>query len=674
MAIPIRLLLANGKDQIDLVAQSIDMSVDRKASAFPTPDNMLKRFAIDTNTPQIKIEVNGIFVDDEGVSANSDGIFEGEPMRSAINFGAFFPTDSRRSPKLGSRHTGSYFSALSPAVRYNISYLGMHQYLSVNAHSKGQTDTIIAMALPGSHIEFASSSTEQLDINPDMQFKATSTFSTSDSVFTVSYTNINIHTGVFFVAEELFLAGDKLIQEDGTEIGIVQSVSGNTITCTGNLSNTLPANSQIHIATQLFNHIGDFVGHIRYIIDDPAIADGEKAIYSIKLYANNDSIILGNSTLKVDISNQILANRFHNQTIKLIPSLWLSRPDKVLYQSSVTHDSSMDSNLTVAGSSTMSTLTPRIGVRLQFDLGSPYTDSPIIVQKAFDNASLDAAQVDAVIKVPIQDIHTVDNPALEMANRVKAAFELSGDVVRSGTLFPGFTLLSLFGNVGKTLSDAFRVVQRGTILTFEQVYSPPEPILHPSIISSDLKVLFREQEFHSASTTPVESRKSAGDKAQDLIGIVSNADRTNDLLRGIQIPYDSLIQSTGVTGVARNFFLTFGEVPVLDKGSANNTRAASKKMDNLLLNMTGLETDDSPDSWFERKLKQITPNEIESLFGFLVGLGKDAIWLTLQTNLSSANDGGIRIIPEKLHVRYDAGNNYYAYTLELSASDFVIGV
>lgn len=669
MAIPIRLLLANGKDQIDLVAQSIDMSVDRKASAFPTPDNMLKRFAIDTNTPQIKIEVNGIFVDDEGVSANSDGIFEGEPMRSAINFGAFLPTNSRRSPKLGSRHAGSYFSALSSAGRYNMRYLGMHQYSSVHPHSKGQTDTIIAMGLPGSHIEFASSSTAQLDINPDMQFKATGTFSTFVSVFTVSYTGLNVHT-----AEELFLAGDKLIQEDGTEIGIVQSVSGNTITCTGTLSNSLPANSQIHIATQLFNHIGDFVGHIRFIVDDPSIADGDKAVYTIKLYDNNDSIILGNSMLKVDISNQILANRFHNQTIKLIPSLWLSRPDKVLFQSNVTHDTSMDSNLTVAGSSTMSTLTPRIGVRLEFDTGTVYTNSPNIERVAFLGAGNDAAQADAVIKVPIKDIHTVDNPALEMANRVKAAFELSGDVVRSGTLFPGFTLLSLFGNVGKTLSDAFRVVQSGTILTFEQVYSPPEPILHPSIISSDLKALFREQEFHSTSTTPVESRKSAGDKAQDLIGIVSNADRTNDLLRGIQIPYDSLIQSTGVTGVARNFFLTFGEVPVLDKGSANNTRAASKKMDNLLLNMTGLETDDSPDSWFERKLKQITPNEIESLFGFLVGLGKDAIWLTLQTNLSSANEGGIRIIPEKLHVRYDAGNNYYAYTLELSASDFVIGV
>ena len=35
------------------------------------------------------------------------------------------------------------------------------------------------------------------------------------------------------------------------------------------------------------------------------------------------------------------------------------------------------------------------------------------------------------------------------------------------------------------------------------------------------------------------------------------------------------------------------------------------------------------------------------------------------------NDGGIRIIPEKLHVRYDAGNNYYAYNLRLLASDLL---
>ena len=668
MAIPIRLLLANGKDQIDLVAQSIDMSIDRQASAFPTPDNMLKRFAIDTNTPQIKIEVGGIFVDDEGVSATSDGVFEAEPMRNGINFGAFFPTNNRRSPKLGGRHTGVRIAGTHH--RYNAQGAKMHEFSSLNAHNKGQTDTIVAMPMPGSMIEFASQHTEQLGLNPDMMFESTATFSTAVSSFTVSYTA----TGTAKTAEQIFEAGDKLIQKDGTEIGIVQSVSGNTITCTGNLSNSLPANQQIHIAAQLFNHIGDFIGHIRHVVDDPSIADGDKAIYTIKLYSNNESIILGNSLLQVDLSNQILANRFNGQAIKLIPSLWLSRPDRVYGQNSVTHDSSMDSNLTSFSTSTMSSSVPRIGVRIQFDVGTPYTSPPTILRKAFERFSADAAQMDAVIKLPIQDIHTVDNPALEMANRVKAAFELSGNVVRSGSLLPGFTALSLTFDTGKTLSDAFRVVQNGTILTFEQVYSPPEPILHPSIISADLKALFTEQEFQSSGNTPVESRKSAGDKAQDLIGLVSNSDRTVDLLRGIQIPYDSLIQSSGVTGVARNFFLTFGEVPILDKGSASNNRPASQKMDNLLLNMTGLQTDDSPDSWFERKLKQITPNEIESLFGFLVGIGRDAIWLTLQTNLSSANEGGIRIIPEKLHVRYDAGNNYYAYNLELSASDFVIGV
>ena len=668
MAIPIRLLLANGKDQIDLVAQSIDMSIDRQASAFPTPDNMLKRFAIDTNTPQIKIEVGGIFVDDEGVSATSDGVFEAEPMRNGINFGAFFPTNNRRSPKLGGRHTGVRIAGTHH--RYNAQGAKMHEFSSLNAHNKGQTDTIVAMPMPGSMIEFASQHTEQLGLNPDMMFESTATFSTAVSSFTVSYTA----TGTAKTAEQIFEAGDKLIQKDGTEIGIVQSVSGNTITCTGNLSNSLPANQQIHIAAQLFNHIGDFIGHIKHVVDDPSIADGDKAIYTIKLYSNNESIILGNSLLQVDLSNQILANRFNGQAIKLIPSLWLSRPDRVYGQNSVTHDSSMDSNLTSFSTSTMSSSVPRIGVRIQFDVGTPYTSPPTILRKAFERFSADAAQMDAVIKLPIQDIHTVDNPALEMANRVKAAFELSGNVVRSGSLLPGFTALSLTFDTGKTLSDAFRVVQNGTILTFEQVYSPPEPILHPSIISADLKALFTEQEFQSSGNTPVESRKSAGDKAQDLIGLVSNSDRTVDLLRGIQIPYDSLIQSSGVTGVARNFFLTFGEVPILDKGSASNNRPASQKMDNLLLNMTGLQTDDSPDSWFERKLKQITPNEIESLFGFLVGIGRDAIWLTLQTNLSSANEGGIRIIPEKLHVRYDAGNNYYAYNLELSASDFVIGV
>ena len=95
MALPIRLLLANGKDEIDLVAQSIDMSVNRNVSAFPTPNNALKRFAVDTNIPAIKIDINGIFADDEGahVDSGSTVTLDSEPIRSAINFGALLPTD-----------------------------------------------------------------------------------------------------------------------------------------------------------------------------------------------------------------------------------------------------------------------------------------------------------------------------------------------------------------------------------------------------------------------------------------------------------------------------------------------------------------------------------------------------------------------------------------------------
>lgn len=60
----------------------------------------------------------------------------------------------------------------------------------------------------------------------------------------------------------------------------------------------------------------------------------------------------------------------------------------------------------------------------------------------------------------------------------------------------------------------------------------------------------------------------------------------------------------------------------------------------------------------------------------LAGFVGNFIGDTFVTLLSNphGNDGGIRIIPEKLHVRYDAGNKYYAFTLKLKASDFVIGV
>ena len=65
-------------------------------------------------------------------------------------------------------------------------------------------------------------------------------------------------------------------------------------------------------------------------------------------------------------------------------------------------------------------------------------------------------------------------------------------------------------------------------------------------------------------------------------------------------------------------------------------------------------------------------DSLEKVGGFLKQVGKD-VMVSLLTD-AHGNDGGIRVIPERFHVRYDAGNNYYVFNLILLASDFVIGV
>ncbi len=93
----------------------------------------------------------------------------------------------------------------------------------------------------------------------------------------------------------------------------------------------------------------------------------------------------------------------------------------------------------------------------------------------------------------------------------------------------------------------------------------------------------------------------------------------------------------------------------------------------LLTGDTGGNIDESQkEGFFDQVIDAVVPETIQSLVGFLTNLLADT-FLTLKTK-GHGNDGGIRIMPEKLHVRYDAGNNYYAFTLLLVATDFVIGV
>ncbi len=662
MAIPIRLLLANGNNEIDLVAQSIDMSVNRNISAFPTPNNALQRFAVDTNTPSIKIDINGIFTDDEGLNVDSGSTvtLDSEPMRTAINFGALLPTDRNNFDRQG------LLGILTTSLINSHWNIQEPNWISSGDIPKGQSNTISLLARVGSNFEEASDDTEELDVNPSILFKSSNNYS---GVSTITVTPSR--TTVSYILSDVINIGDRLTKSDGTALGVVQSISNNDITFTTSIATSLSTNDEIHVSLRVFNHIGEEVGFADYLIDDPTVDDGDTAKYTLGLTAVNAVEIKQGFTVTINRAPEIL-ERFRNQCIKIIPSYWLENPPA----SNLMNDSSMSISINPYAPSLSSDITPRVGIRLVFDLNTSYSSSPTILRTArlvasnVPGALGNAANYDAIINLPIKDIDTATNPASAMAEQVKNALTLSGTVANAS--------ISGFNPDGdKTLASAFTVTRNGVLVTIEQKYKPDLEIIHPSSLSPDLTDLFsKDLEFHSAGSTPTQSKKSAGDKAQDLIGLVSNANRNTDLLRGIQIPYDSLVNSSGLTGVARNFFITFGQIPTDKKKSESNSTAASESMKDLTLGMSdGGTGDESPDKWYERILKSVGLEEVEAIFGFLVGAAKDALWITLSQNgADGGNSGGIRIIPEKLHVRYDAGNNYYAFDLELLASDYVIGV
>jgi len=660
MAIPIRLTMANGNDQIDLIAQSLDMSVNRNVSAFPTPNNLLQRFAVDTNVPSIKIDINGIFVDDEGlvVEGSNNVTVDANPMRSMINFGALLPTEPNS------------FNAVNGGGPLN-----SFEFNSTADVPKGQSSTINLVAPAGGLFEHASRATEELNVRPHTNFKTSTSYSSGFTQITLT----NFYATAQLVVEDVLNVGDRLVREDGSLIGFIQSISNNTITFTTSSSVSLASNERIYQSLRVFNHMGEDVGYADYLIDDPAVDDGDTALYTLGLTAVNEALIRQGMRVTINSQNSALQH-FNSQTIKIIPSYWLENPPFTgLLYDTVMHIGSQHS---LVDTSIPSENIPRAGIRLKFDFNTQWnglTNFGVTVSSGSNPSLLrtgglvrmgltnDVASADAVINVPVQDIDLANNPALAMATLVKSAFEISGDVIDSVTT--GFNPAG-----GKTISDAFTVQQNGVMLAFIQSYNPATEIEHPSLLSKNLRQLFSGVEFQSRNSPKSQAKKSAGDKVQDLIGVVSNANRNNDLLRGIQIPYDSLVTSTGITGVARNFFTTFGEIIPTEKGSEFNTRSASKNMQNLLLGMSdGGSGDESPDSWYDKFIEPLIPNEIESIFGFLVGAGQQ-LWITLTDKSPSGNAGGIRIIPEKLHVRYDAGNNYYAFNLELMASDYVIGV
>ena len=282
-----------------------------------------------------------------------------------------------------------------------------------------------------------------------------------------------------------------------------------------------------------------------------------------------------------------------------------------------------------------------------------------------------ASDSDAIINIPVNGLTTStrygnedypnlsQDPSHNLALILKEAIELTTDITyNTAATAPG----------SQTVAGAFSAeVSNGTIL-IRQKYTPTREFNFYDILS-ETNISFAS-DFSKNSATKG-GQKSAGDKVQDLLGLMANARKGADLFRGIQIPYQSLITSDNVTGSARNFFLTFGDIPPSEKGSVTNTRDASKYMENIITQDGGSVQEETTPSKVEKILSDTFPN-IHAFGEFLIGT-LETIYVTLSAD-AHGNQGGIRIIPEKFHVRYDAGNKYYAYSLKLKASDFVIGV
>ena len=159
--------------------------------------------------------------------------------------------------------------------------------------------------------------------------------------------------------------------------------------------------------------------------------------------------------------------------------------------------------------------------------------------------------------------------------------------------------------------------------------------------------------------------KSAGDKAQDLIGIFANSPvGTTDDIVGIQIPYDTLITSNSVSTEVRNFFLTFGKTITKDmKSSDGNTRPASQDMD-LIGRSSDSETNVSGQS--SSGLMSALENIWEGVTNVV-----ESVWITYDTR-SSGNRGGMLIIPAKLAIHQEAGQPYYTFDMRLHAAQHKI--
>ena len=315
-----------------------------------------------------------------------------------------------------------------------------------------------------------------------------------------------------------------------------------------------------------------------------------------------------------------------------------------------------------------------------------------------------------IIDVPVGGIHTVSNPATTIALAVKQALELTTNITNLSTGVDnagGKRVVDVFNVTVSSENDAVLIVEQKYVdVTQEHSFSMfyyPIDIVESTVVAGSgsasttidawrivqtatlLAVTFELSK--NLPTGVVGNLMSAGDKAQTLIGLLANAKTSTDLLRGIQIPYDSLIQSNAVTPEVRNFFTTYGRTtsPKI-KGSEGNILPASKPM--IAPSKTASDGESIlDDSEQEESVPDMLLGAVddvldlafsafglENLYDGLKDIGAATIDALKGEASSQSRANGIYVLPENFHVRKEAGKNYYVADLDLIMVHKVAGV
>jgi hypothetical protein len=291
---------------------------------------------------------------------------------------------------------------------------------------------------------------------------------------------------------------------------------------------------------------------------------------------------------------------------------------------------------------------------------------------------------DVIIDVPVGGIDTNSdngNPAQTIALVIKDALELTTTITNLSDGVDGLG--------GKRVVDAIDVsisTDNNTVLFVSQKYIHPDNDFAYNIINrhdtlTDTITIKR-------NAPPRNDLMSAGDKAQTLLGLMANA-KSTDVLRGIQIPYDSLIQSDAVTPEVRNFFTTYGNnaAPSV-KGSVANVFPASSPMGSTDLDSydgQSIVDNANEDKGFVDTILDKAEDALDFAFTEILNLGTlydgfEEIATAIGETFSDGevqtvtHAGGIYVLPENFHLRKEAGKNHYVADLELVMVHRVAGV